>query len=126
MISLTFTGRLGRPAETRHTQSGDKATSFAVATDLGWGDKKKTLWIDCTIWGDRGEKLAPHLTKGQAVTIQGRPDLRTWDKDGKHGAAITCTVQELELMGGKKDDQPSSSGGGGWEPPHDLDDEVPW
>ena len=59
-----FTGRLGRDAELRTTQSGEKVLGFAVANDVGFGERKQTLWADCSLWGRRAEALAQYLTKG--------------------------------------------------------------
>lgn len=130
MFQVTIAGRLGRDAELRTIQSGTKVLGFSIAVDTGFGDKKKTYWVDCTIWGDRGEKLAQHLTKGTALTVTGEGGLRTWEKDGKSGAAITCNVRELTLQGGKRDGGSQSSGGdgGGWDAPGDdgFDSEVPF
>lgn len=121
MFQIMIAGRLGRDAELRNTTSGHKVLGFSIAVDTGFGDKKKTYWIDCTIWGDRGEKLAQHLTKGTALTVTGEGGLRTWEKDGKSGAAITCNVRELTLQGGKREGGNQSSGGdgGGWDVPGD-------
>lgn len=96
-----FAGRIGRDADLRHTQDGKAVLNFALAVDTGYGDRKETLWVDCALWGERGEKLAQYLTKGKAVTVSGDVGLRTFDKrDGSHGASLTCNVQRLTLQGG--------------------------
>lgn len=106
-----FAGRLGHDASLRSTPDGKPVLNFSLAVDTGWGDRKETLWVDCTLWGERGEKLAPHLSKGKAVTIAGDVGLRTWDKrDGSAGVAITCNVQRLTLQGGGSSGEPASSG----------------
>ncbi len=98
----TFAGRLGRGADLRQGDSPSKSVAnFSVAVNVGFGEKKRTLWIGCALWGERAEKLAQYLTKGTAVTVSGDVDLRTYDKkDGTTGAEITCNVQRLTLQGG--------------------------
>jgi single-strand DNA-binding protein len=145
MIQLIIAGRIGKDAETRTTQGGKSVTGFSVASDVGFGESKKTIWVDCTIWGDRGQKLCQYLKKGSPVTVIGEGGMREWESNGKHGASMTCNVREIELHGGKRDSDSGnqsggdrggygggqrsgggSGGGSGWEPPADLDDEIPF
>lgn len=128
MNSLNISGRLGSPAEVRTTQAGKKVTSFEVAQDLGFGEKKKTIWIKCAWWGDRGEKVAQYLVKGTHVSVLGRiAEVEAFTKrDGSAGSALKIDVIDLELLGGgKKDSEQSGQDGKGWDAP-DLDDEIPW
>jgi single-strand DNA-binding protein len=98
--TATFAGRLGRAAELRTTPGGQNVCGFSLAVDIGFGQDKKTLWVGCSLWGERAEKLAPYLTKGKPVTVSGDVALRTWDgRDGKAGAEITCNVQRITLQG---------------------------
>ena len=122
MIKVFLTGRLGKDAEVRQTQSGAVA-GFSVATDVGYGDRKQTLWFDCSIWGKRAESgLIQYLTKGQQVAISG--ELSEREHEGKVYKQIR--VDGLDLMGGK---QQSDGGSGGNQPQQqqpDLEDDVPF
>lgn len=109
MATIVCTGRLGKDAELKTSQGGTKILAFSIADDIGWGDKKRTQWIQCVMFGDRGEKLAPHMTKGSMVEIVGSPFAEGWiakkrDQDGKQyaDAAIKVTVSEIKLHGGGK------------------------
>ena len=96
MIKTFFTGRIGKDAETRHTQSGAAVASFSVAVDIGYGDKKETLWLDCSIWGKRAEGgLIQYLVKGAQVAITG--DLSAREYNGK--TYLQVRVDEIDLMG---------------------------
>ncbi|MBB3264113.1 single-strand DNA-binding protein [Azospirillum sp. OGB3] len=108
----TFTGRLGADGELRSTQSGEKVLGFRVANDVGFGDRKTTQWVDCSIWGRRAEALAPHLTKGKAVVISGEVTLREFEKrDGTRGAGLSVRVNEIDFTGGREGE---GGGGGGY------------
>ena len=98
----TFAGYLGRNADLRQGDTPAKSVAnFSVAVNVGFGEKKRTLWIGCAIWGERAEKLAQYLTKGSAVTVSGDVDLRQYEKKDKtSGAEITCNVQRITLQGG--------------------------
>ena len=96
-----FAGRLGRDAESRATPNGKSVCNFSIGVDTGWGENKKTLWVGCALWGERGEKLAQYLTKGTAVAVAGDIDIRTYQaKDGTTKAELTCNVQKVTLLGG--------------------------
>ena len=112
MSVLVVTGRIGKDAEVRETQGGTKVVSFSIADDIGWGDKKRTNWIKAAMFGERGVKVAPYLTKGSIVQVAGEADVEAWLKDGEPRAAIKLTVNDVKLFGGSKkdDDAPRNSG----------------
>ncbi|PWC32389.1 single-stranded DNA-binding protein [Azospirillum sp. TSO35-2] len=106
----TFTGRLGADGELRTTQSGEKVLGFRVANDVGFGERKTTQWVDCSIWGRRAESLAPHLTKGKSVVVSGEVTLREYEKrDGTRGAGLSVRVAEIDFTGGAREE---GAGGG--------------
>jgi len=114
-----FTGRVGRDAELRTTQSGEKVLGFTVANDVGFGDRKTTQWADCSIWGRRAEALAPYIKKGDKVTVSGELKLEEFQRrDGTPGSKLSVRVNEIELGGAPREggasrdyDAPSSGGG---------------
>jgi len=104
MLVGTAAGNLGKDAETR--QAGkDTVTSFSVATQRMVGKEKVTTWIDCSIWGKRGEGLAPYLKKGSTVSCTG--ELFSHEHQGK--TYLKMKVDQIALLGGKRDG--NSSGG---------------
>ena len=135
MKTITIAGRITRDAVTRTTQQGDKVTGFSVAVDDGFGQNKRTMFFDCSLWGKRGDSLAQYLVKGASVTVAG--DLSTRDHDGK--TYLTVRVAEITLQGGKSDSQQRDTGtsygggyGAGGSPNSqssgrpDFDDEIPF
>jgi len=134
MISITAAGRLGRDAELRQTQGG-AVLSFSVAIDVYRSGAKETAWIDCSLWGKRGESLA-FLSKGTAVTVTGSGDLVEYPKkDGTTGTKLTCRVDQITLQS-KRDDssQPAPAPVQRSDPAprqtavqaDDLDDDIPF
>ena len=55
MNIFNCTARLGKDAEVRRTQSGMAVCSFTGAVDSGYGDKKKTTWVNFVLFGKRAE-----------------------------------------------------------------------
>lgn len=110
MNKLSATGRIAADAEVKFMPNGDPIAAFRLASDVGFGERKTTNWFRCSIWGKRGEALAPHLTKGTPVTVFGTLTLREWtNKEGVNQLSPEVRVDEIELQGGKKDaTQPAS------------------
>ena len=107
---------LGRDSELRHLQNGTPVLNFAAAYDVGFGDNKKTQWIDCAMFGKKAESLASYLVKGKQVQISAR-DVRieTWQKnDGSgEGFKLACTVDDVKFCRGGQQSQQQ----GGYAPP---------
>lgn len=130
MKTITIAGGIGKDAVTRTTQQGDKVTGFSVGVSEGFGDSKRTIWFDCSLWGARGEKLAGYLTKGSRVVVSG--DLSTREHDGK--TYLTVRATEVTLMGGGQDraeprqerQQPTGGAPAGGINSRDMDDSIPF
>lgn len=106
MNSCNFIGRIGRDAAVRYTQGGKSVTGWSLAVDTGFGDNKATLWLDCSAWGERHEKIAQYLTKGSQVGVTG--EIGTREHDDK--TYVTLRVADVTLVGGKPE---GSAGAGG-------------
>lgn len=117
MNVFTGIGRLGRDAEVRHTQTGTPITTFAVAIDEGFGERKTTTWFDCAMFGERGEKVAGYIRKGDRIGVTGSIRLDTYTtRDGVEKSKVALRVHDVTLLGGKQDaprSEPRPSGGTG-------------
>lgn len=99
MIIIEIAGHLGADPETRFTPSGQKVTSFRVATNVRKSGKDETVWWRVTIWGDRFEKLLPHLKKGSAVIVigeMGKPEIYT-DREGRQQVSLEITAEIIRF-----------------------------
>ena len=99
-------GNLGRDAETTYTPSQTAVTKFSVATSRRWKDqqsgewKEETDWTRVVLW--RGENVAPYLTKGTQVYVEGRLQTRSYDdKDGKKVWTTEVIAEDVILLGGR-------------------------
>ena len=100
MLNLVAAGRCGKDGILKYTADGTPLLSFSVGTDVGFGDKKHVVWVNCTMWGKRGESLHPYIKKGGSVTVSGEADLREWKSDTSSGTSLELRVGELTLQGG--------------------------
>jgi single-strand DNA-binding protein len=102
---VILVGGLGRDAETAYTASQVPVTKFSVATSRRWKDqqsgewKEETNWTSVLIW--RAENLAPYLTKGKQVYVEGRLQTRSYDdKDGQKKYVTEVVADDVILLGG--------------------------
>src|SRR5580658_9445308 len=111
-------GHLGRDAETAYTASQTAVTKFSVATNRRWKDqqsgewKEETNWTNVVLW--RGENVAPYLTKGKQIFVEGRLQTRSYDdKDGKKVWTTEVVAEDVILLGGRGEGGGSMGGGAG-------------
>ena len=82
---ITIMGRLVRDPELKYTASNTPVTSFTLAVDRDFGEKK-TDFIDCVAWKQTAEFVCNYFHKGSLAVASGRLQLRDWeDQNGnKH------------------------------------------
>jgi len=89
--------RVGRDAEIKYLPSGKAVCNVACAYDVGWGENKRTGWIDGVLWEKRAESLAPYLVKGQQAHVTfDDVELEKWDG----GSKIKGRIVDIQLCGG--------------------------
>jgi single-strand DNA-binding protein len=133
MNLLAITGNIGRDAETRHAASGAAVCSFSVAVKSGYGEREKTIWVKCILFGKRAEGgLVQYLTKGQQVAVTGELSVAEWDDktSGEKKYQVELAVNSIDLVGGKQHSHGSSTDDGFGNPPSTGafpgDDSVPF
>lgn len=99
----SISGNLGKDAELRFTQTGTAVLGFSVAVnesvpDGQGGYKERPNWIQCTVFGKRAEGLAPYLTKGCKVAVEGRLRQSSWERDGERRSRVEIVVEHLDFM----------------------------
>lgn len=120
-------GNLTRDVEMRATASGLAAAGFTVAVN----EKRKNaegeyvdapVFVKCSLFGTRAEKLSKYLLKGTKVTIDGKLRYSQWTKDDEKRHELSVIVDQLEFSGGKREQT-----GDAPAPELDLyDDDIPF
>ena len=105
MNNLVVVGRIVKDAELTYiaNANGLAKLTFTVAVDRGYQkdkNNKKTDFIPCTIMGSRAEKLAPYVTKGKQVAIQGELHIENVKKDDNWKTYADVYVNIFEFLGG--------------------------
>ncbi len=99
-------GNLGRDAEQKYLQSGVSVVNFSVAVNevSGSGETRKetTTWYRVAAWRELGERLAPYLTKGKDVLVEGRVTSRPYlDSSGQPASSLELTANRIQLLGSR-------------------------
>ena len=85
MNKVFLTGRVTREWEIRATSNGTTIARNSIAVDSGYGDNKRTDFINLTAFGKTAETLEKYGFKGQKMLIEGRIQTGSYEKDGvKH------------------------------------------
>lgn len=107
---VAISGNLTRDAELRTTQGGMSILDFGVAVNDRRRNQQTGEWedcpnfVDCTVFGTRGEKLQPYLTKGSKVALEGKLRYRSWESGGQRRSKLGVIVDDLEFMSSRRDD----------------------
>lgn len=99
MNVIQIAGNLGSDPITRFTATGQKVTTFTVATNLRKGEGTITVWYRVTIWGDRFEKMLTYLKKGSSIIVVGelqKPEIWT-DKEGRPQITLEIYAEMLRF-----------------------------
>lgn len=106
---VAISGNLTRDAELRTTQSGMSILDFGVAVNDRRKNQQTGEWedcpnfVDCTVFGTRGEKLQPFLTKGSKVALEGKLRYSSWERGGQRRSKLGVIVDDLEFMSSSRD-----------------------
>jgi single-strand DNA-binding protein len=106
MNRVFLIGNLTKTPELRSTQDGTPVCGFTVAVNR---PKSKTNpepgadFFNVNAWRGLGENCAKYLEKGRKVAVTGRVSLRTWEKDGKHGASLEVLAEDVEFLSSRTD-----------------------
>jgi single-strand DNA-binding protein len=124
-------GNLGRDPEMRYTPNGRPVTEFSVAVNQSTKNQQTGEWVEATdwfrvtVWGDRAERTAEQLRKGNRVFVEGRFRTREYEtRDGQKRISLEITADNVVSLEVRQRDEDGSftapaagfggaSGGGG-------------
>ena len=123
LCKVMIIGNLGSDPEMRYTPSNRAVTQFNVAVNQSTKNQQTGEWVEETdwfrvsVWGDRAERMAESLRKGNKVFVEGRFKTREFEgRDGQKRTSLEITADSIvNLEKRVRDDEGSFSGpsGGG-------------
>lgn len=130
MNNLSAIGNVGRDAEVRFLPDQTPVASFSFALSSGYGDKRTTTWLNCSLFGKRAETIAPMLTKGTQIGLNGEFSQRVYkDKDGVEKSSLDLRVNDITLLGKKElseAKEPAKANAYQPDPMADFEDSIPF
>jgi len=115
---LMIIGNLGRDPEMRYTPTGKPVTQFTVAVNQSTRNQQTGEWTEDTDWfrvsvfGDRAERAAEQLRKGNRVFVEGRFRTREFEgQDGQKRTSLDLTADNvISLERRPRDEEGAFSG----------------
>ena len=92
------TGRVTREWEIRATSNGTNIARNSIAVDSGYGDNKRTDFINLTAFGKTAETLEKYGFKGQKMLIEGRIQTGSYEKDGVKHSTTDIIIDRSEFL----------------------------
>lgn len=103
---VNISGNLTRDGELRTTPGGTDVLSLGVAVNDRTKNQQTGQWedrpnfIDCVMFGNRAQSVAPYLSKGAKVAIEGKLRWSQWQaQDGSKRSKVEIVVDEIEFVG---------------------------
>lgn len=106
--SVVVVGNLGKDPDIRATGSGKKVANFSLAVDQGFGDNKRTEWVNIVAFDKLAELAEKYLKKGKTVALSGTLQTSSWDDktSGQKRYKTEVVARDITFM-----DTRSSEGG---------------
>lgn len=113
MNKVILIGRLTADPELRYTPSGTSNCTVNLAVDRLPNKDGEVVadFIRCVVWGKSAENLAKYMSKGRQIAIEGRLQVRSYDKDGSKRWVAEVIAERVQYLGSKpaEDDRPEDS-----------------
>ena len=98
---VSVTGRVTRDSECRYTNGGTATLTVSIANNrrrkVGNEWQDDTSFFDIQLWGKMAESLAPKLTKGTQLSVQGTLRQEKWEQDGQSRARVVIVAEKVVL-----------------------------
>lgn len=97
--SISLTGNVTRDPEIKYLPNGSANCRFGLAvnrryqTNGEW--QEQTSFFDVVCWKDLAENVVASLSKGSRVMVIGRPEQRSWEKDGQKRSTVEIIADEV-------------------------------
>ena len=104
MNRVIFCGRTTKDIEMRYSQGENSMAigRFSIAIDSGYGDKKKTSFFNCTIFGKQAEAFEKYVPKGTKVLLECEANQNQYtDKNNNKVNSVDFIVKSFEFCESK-------------------------
>ena len=110
MNRVILIGNMTKQPELRHTEGGMAICRFSIAVNKGYGEKKKTTFVNIVTFNKTAENCEKFLSKGSKVGIVGELEIRQFTgNDGQTKYMTEVLANEVEFLSSKNqlEEQPN-------------------
>lgn len=125
MNIVSMVGRITRDPEKKVVKD-TCVVDFSIAVNKKYKPKDGGADADffrVKVWGKAGEYVHEYLGKGRLISLQGRLDTNTYEKDGKKVTDIFITADNVTGLDRAKEDKPAAKKETKFYDPFEDDDE---
>ncbi len=100
MNKVILVGRLTREPEVKYTPTGKMVATFNLAVDRPYQkDKPKEAdFVPIVVWGKAAEFCGNYLNKGSKILVDGRLQIRSYDKDGQRRYVTEVVAHSIDSL----------------------------
>ena len=126
MNLVILQGRLTRENELKHTKGGTAVVKNSIAVDRKM-KKGETDFVNIDAFGKTAEFLATYTEKGNRITIEGRIETGSYEKEGKKVYTTSVIVNNVYPIDWKNRGEKKDEGiPKGFYPSPDTDEHLPF
>lgn len=134
MNKVFLIGRLTKDPDVRYSQGENSicVARYTLAIDRRFraeGQEPQADFISCVAFGGRGEFAEKYLHKGMKISVIGRLQSGSYEKDGQTHYTTDVVVEEHEFCESRGTATPAdnaSNNEGGFVPMPEDDDQLPF
>ena len=100
MNSVCLIGNLTKDPDVRYSTGSNQTAvgRFSIAVDDGYGEKKKTSYINIVVFGKQAENCERFLYKGSKVAVKGRIQTGSYEKEGRKIYTTDVIADQVEFL----------------------------
>ncbi|KAI1132949.1 nucleic acid-binding protein [Nemania abortiva] len=101
IAKITLVGNLAATPEVKATSTGREIIEYAIASNDGRGENKRTSWFRVATFSEEGPRrdYLTSLPKGSTVFVEGDAVMNTYvDAEGKTRSSLSIYQKNLEVL----------------------------
>ena len=108
MNKANLVGRLTKDPELRSTPDGNQVGNFTIAVRSIWKNangERKVDFIPIVVWRKQAEVCSQYLTKGSLVSVEGRIQVRSFERDGRMQWMTEVVADSVQFLDRRNPEQ---------------------
>lgn len=102
---VVLMGNLAADPELRYTPQGSAVANFRIAVNRAYRDaegelKEDTQFFTVVSWGKTAELCTQYLNKGRGALVEGRLNIRDYEKEGERRWVTEVVANRVVFLGG--------------------------